>query len=381
MDRPLAGVIQELLKRARRRSFVTVGEIQRELEQIEAPGAAFDKAIDAVHAAGLAVEEDAVEFPDSPILDEAALSVSDPVRMYLNRIGRVPLLTAQQEVELAMAVEAGREAGVLLEEAVSGSPPPSRRELVKLERTVKKGREAHKRLVEANLRLVVVIAKRYVGNGMHLLDLIQEGNLGLMKGVDKFDYRKGFKFSTYASWWIRQFVSRAVADQSRTIRVPVHMVETIYKLAKVQRRLYQELGREPTIAEIAGEIEITPGRVAELSKMSQGPLSLEMPMTAESDMTLGDFVPDRRSDTALDNVTSLLLQEYVALALEGLTDRERQVILMRFGLEDGRVRTLTELSTHFKVTRERIRQMETRALWKLRRNSERLNLKDYLRDG
>ena len=381
MDRRLAGVIQELLKRARRRGFVTMMEIQRELERIDAPGTALDQVIDAVRGEGVTVEEDTADLLDLPLLDEDRLPVSDPVRMYLSQIGRVPLLTVQQEVELAMAFEAGLEARARLDELESGPSTGSFKELAKLERIVDKGEQAQKRLVEANLRLVVSIAKRYVGNGMPLLDLIQEGNVGLMKGVEKFDYRKGFKFSTYASWWIRQSVSRALADQSRTIRVPVHMAETIYKLAKAQRRLFQDLGREPTIGEIAGEIEVSPGRVVELSRISEGTLSLEMPVTDTGDMTLGDFVPDRGSEAALDNATSMLLQEYVAVALEGLTDRERRVILMRFGLEDGKVRTLRELSSHFGVTRERIRQMETRALWKLRRNSERLNLEDYLRDS
>ena len=356
-------------------------EVQRELEGIDAPGMAFDEAIDAIRREGFAVEEDTADVLDPPLLNDDRVAVSDAVRMYLSQIGRVPLLTIQQEVELAMAVEAGKRARTSLERLASGSPTGSARELAKLERIMDRGAQAQKRLVEANLRLVVSIAKRYAGNGMPLLDLIQEGNVGLMKGADRFDYRKGFKFSTYVSWWIRQSVSRALADQSRNIRVPVHMVETIFKLAKAQRRLFQRLGREPTIDEIAGEIEVSPGRVVELSRISEGTLSLEMPVTDTSGMTLADFVPDRRSEAALNNAASTLLQEYVALALEGLTDRERQVILMRFGLEDGTVRTLRELSNHFGVTRERIRQMETRALWKLRRNSERLNLEDYLRDG
>ena len=358
-----------------------MAEVQQELEGIDAPGSALDQVIDAIRTEGVTVEEDTADALDLPLLDEGTLPVSDPVRMYLKQIGRVPLLTLHQEVELAMAVEAGREARSGLEQLDSEPSPGSAKERAKLERIVGKAELAQKRLVEANLRLVVSIAKRYVGNGMSLLDLIQEGNLGLMRAVEKFDYRKGFKFSTYASWWIRQSVSRGLADQSRTIRVPVHMVETIYKLSKTQRRLFQRLGREPTIEEIAREIEVLPGRVVEISRIFQGTLSLETPVTETSGMTLDDFVPDRTADAALESATSTLLQEYVALALEGLTDRERRVILMRFGLEDGRVRTLGELSTHFGVTRERIRQMETRALWKLRQNSERLSLEDYLRDG
>ena len=381
MDRRVAAVVRHVLERARRRGFVTIMEVQRELEEINAPGSALDEAIEAILSEGLAVEEDSSDLLDSPILEEDKLPVTDPVRMYLQQIGRVPLLTAQQEVELAMAVEAGKAAKARLDELGPGSSTEPVRERIKLERIVSKGEQARKRMVEANLRLVVSIAKRYVGQGMPLLDLVQEGNLGLMKGVEKFDYRKGFKFSTYASWWIRQSVGRALAHQSRNIRVPVHMVETIYRLARAQRRLFQELGREPTIDEIAGEIEVSPGRVMELSRISEGTLSLEMPVTDKGDVTLGDFLPDRGIGATPDKATSMLLQEYVALALEGLTDRERRIILMRFGLEDGKVRTLRELSSHFGVTRERIRQMEARALWKLRRNSERLNLDDYLRDS
>ncbi len=381
MDRRLDGVIQDLLTRAGRRGFVTMMEVQRELEWIDPPETAFDLAIDTIRGAGLIVMEDTDDFLDLPLLDEEDLPVNDPVRMYFGQIGRVPLLTVQQEVELAMAVEIGREARLQLDSMREPSSVTVSTERAELERRWKRGLQAHERLVEGNLRLVVAVAKRYLGNGLPLLDLIQEGNLGLMKGVERFDYRKGFKFSTYASWWIRQAVSRAVADQSRTIRIPIHMLETIYKLSKAQSRLFQQFGREPTIDELAEEIEVSPGRVSELSMISKGTLSLEMPVTERSDMTLGDFLPDSDLDAATDNATSSLLQEYVALVLEGLTDRERQVILMRFGLEDGKVRTLKHLSAHFKVTRERIRQVEARALWKLRHNSERLKLRDYLRDG
>ena len=381
MNPRVEAAIDELLTRAGRRGFVTMAEFQQELEEAEAPGSAFDEALEVARKQGLTVREDGDDFLDSLPVDEGVTALSDPVSMYLRQIGRVPLLTAQQEVELAMAVEAGRLAEAKL--ARSGSRPGSRSsdEVARLTRAVRTGERAEKRLTEANLRLVVSIAKRYVGNGMPLLDLIQEGNLGLMKGVEKFDYRKGFRFSTYATWWIRQAVSRALADQSRTIRVPVHLVETIYNLSKVQRRLFQELGREPTIEEIAHEIDLTPGRVLELSRISQGTVSLETPVSDKGETTLGDFVPDRAADVAVEEAAFKLLQEYVALALEGLGERERQIILMRFGLEDGRARTLGELSAHFSVTRERIRQLETRALYKLRRNSESRRLESYLRDG
>ncbi len=381
MEPVVKAAIDELLTRAGRRGFVTMAEIQQELEEAEAPGSAFDEAMEAIRERGLDVREDSDDDFDSLHIDQGAVGLSDPVSMYLRQIGRVPLLTPQQEVELAMALEAGRQAGTKLSQSGPKAKPRPSDGTVRLLRTVRTGERAEKRLVEANLRLVVSIAKRYVGNGMPLLDLIQEGNLGLMKAVEKFDYRKGYRFSTYATWWIRQAVSRALADQSRTIRVPVHLVETIYNVSKAQRRLFQELGREPTVEEIAHEIELTPGRVRELSRISQGTVSLETPVSDKGESTLGDFVPDKAAEVAVEGAAFKLLQEYVALALEGLTERERQIILMRFGLEDGRVRTLGELSTHFDVTRERIRQLETRALYKLRRKSEGRRLESYLRDG
>ena len=381
MEPGVKAAIDELLTRAGRRGFVTMAEIQQELEEAEAPGSAFDEAVEAVRERGLAVREDGDNDFDSLHIDQGAIGLTDPVSMYLRQIGRVPLLTPQQEVELAMALETGRLAGTKLSQSGTEAKPRPADDTARLIRAVRTGERAEKRLVEANLRLVVSIAKRYVGNGMPLLDLIQEGNLGLMKAVEKFDYRKGYRFSTYATWWIRQAVSRALADQSRTIRVPVHLVETIYNVSKAQRRLFQELGREPTVEEIAHEIELTPGRVRELSRISQGTVSLETPVSDKGESTLGDFVPDKAAEVAMEGAAFKLLQEYVALALEELTERERQIILMRFGLEDGRVRTLGELSTHFDVTRERIRQLETRALYKLRRKSEGRRLESYLRDG
>ena len=283
-----------------------------------------------------------------------------PVRMYLQEIGRYPLLTPQQEVELAMQMEAGTRADEKLE--TTDKLPVSER--VILERASRGADRARKRLVEANLRLVVSIAKKYVGRGLSLLDLIQEGNLGLIRAVEKFDYRKGFKFSTYATWWIRQAVTRALADQARTIRVPVHMVETINKLARAQRTLMQELNREPTIEEIAIEMEMEPGRVSELRRIAQDPISLEMPLGEEEDSTLGDFVEDTDAEVPVEAASFKLLQEYLSLALEGLNDRERQVLIMRFGLADGKIRTLEQVGDHFSVTRERIRQIETKAIGK-----------------
>jgi RNA polymerase primary sigma factor len=301
--------------------------------------------------------------------------------MYLQEIGRVALLTAQQEVELAMAVQASVKAMDKLAVIEASGEEVLLEDQIILKRARRHGEVSEKRLVEANLRLVVSIAKKYVGRGLPLLDLVQEGNLGLMRAVEKFDYRKGFKFSTYATWWIRQAVTRSLADQARTIRVPVHMVETINKLAQVQRQMLQELGREPTIEEIGKELEVEPHKVMELRRIAQDPVSLETPLGAEDDSTLGDFVEDTEAVVPVEAAAFKLLQEYVALALEDLNDRERQVILMRFGLEDGRVRTLEEVGTHFTVTRERIRQLETKALAKLRHPTRAKRLEGYLGDS
>jgi RNA polymerase primary sigma factor len=294
--------------------------------------------------------------------------------MYLQEIGRFPLLTPQQEVELAMQAEAGTRADEKLD--IMDLLPADERLI--LERSVRQADRARKRLVEANLRLVVSIAKKYVGRGLVLLDLIQEGNLGLIRAVEKFDYRKGFKFSTYATWWIRQAVTRALADQARTIRVPVHMVETINKLARAQRVLVQELGRDPTIEEIAEELELAPEKVTELKRIAQDPLSLETPLGEEDDSTLGDFVEDTDAEIPVEVASFKLLQDYLSLTLEGLNERERDVLVMRFGLADGKVRTLEEVGIHFKVTRERIRQIETKALAKLRQPARARKLEGYL---
>ena len=289
--------------------------------------------------------EDEPDLLDLSIPD--SINIEDPVRMYLKEIGKVPLLTAEEEIELAKRMENGDE-------------------------------DAKKRLAEANLRLVVSIAKRYVGRGMLFLDLIQEGNLGLIKAVEKFDYNKGFKFSTYATWWIRQAITRAIADQARTIRIPVHMVETINKLVRVSRQLLQELGREPTPEEIAERMEIPVERVREILKISQEPVSLETPIGEEEDSHLGDFIQDDNVPVPADAAAFTLLKEQLVEVLGTLTEREQKVLRLRFGLDDGRARTLEEVGKEFNVTRERIRQIEAKALRKLRHPSRSRKLKDYL---
>ena len=292
-------------------------------------------------------EEEEVELDKIDLSVPEGVSIEDPVRMYLKEIGKVSLLTAEEEIELAQRMEQGDEA-------------------------------AKKRLAEANLRLVVSIAKRYVGRGMLFLDLIQEGNLGLIKAVEKFDYRKGYKFSTYATWWIRQAITRAIADQARTIRIPVHMVETINKLIRVSRSLLQELGREPTPEEIAAEMEMPVERVREILKISQEPVSLETPIGEEEDSHLGDFIQDDNVPVPADAAAFTLLKEQLGEVLGTLTEREQKVLRLRFGLDDGRARTLEEVGREFNVTRERIRQIEAKALRKLRHPSRSRKLKDYL---
>ena len=298
---------------------------------------------------------------------------NDPVRMYLKEIGRVALLTAQEEVDLAMRIEAGLEAEAELEKGqYSADDKP------KLSWTRRDGQMAKRHLVEANLRLVVSIAKRYVGRGMAFLDLIQEGNLGLIRAVEKFDHTKGFKFSTYATWWIRQAITRAIADQARTIRIPVHMVETINKLIRIQRQLLQDLGREPTADEIAEQMELTPEKVREIQKISQEPVSLETPVGEEEDSHLGDFIEDSDAPIPLERASFKLLQEQLETVLHTLSEREKQVIEMRFGLKDGQPRTLEDVGKTFGVTRERIRQIESKTLSKLRHPSRSQKLRDYL---
>jgi RNA polymerase primary sigma factor len=312
--------------------------------------------------------------------DHASLAplTSDPVRMYLKEIGKVSLLTAAQEVSLAKRIEAGLECGVELEEAEAKGVKLDRAEIRRLQRTESDGLAAKRALVEANLRLVVSIAKRYVGRGMLFLDLIQEGNLGLIRAVEKFDYGKGFKFSTYATWWIRQAITRAIADQARTIRIPVHMVETINKLIRVQRNLLQELGREPTPDEIGEQMEMTAERVREILKISQEPVSLETPIGEEEDSQLGDFIEDSDAVAPPDAANETMLAEHLRRVLDSLSERERKVIELRFGLVDGHPRTLEEVGREFGVTRERIRQIESKTLCKLRHPSRSSKLKDYL---
>ena len=330
-------------------------------------------------------EEDEVEVEKIDLSVPEGVSVEDPVRMYLKEIGKVPLLSADEEIELAQNMEDGAVAtekiNVLkgrLDGASEEEKAEIKEEIKTLQRDVDKGADAKKRLAEANLRLVVSIAKRYVGRGMLFLDLIQEGNLGLIKAVEKFDYKKGYKFSTYATWWIRQAITRAIADQARTIRIPVHMVETINKLIRVSRQLLQELGREPSPEEIAKEMNMPVERVREILKISQEPVSLETPIGEEEDSHLGDFIKDDNVPVPADAAAFTLLKEQLEEVLGTLTEREQKVLTLRFGLEDGRARTLEEVGKEFNVTRERIRQIEAKALRKLRHPSRSRKLKDYL---
>ena len=330
-------------------------------------------------------DEDEVEVEKIDLSVPEGVSVEDPVRMYLKEIGKVPLLSADEEIGLAQNMEDGAVAtekiNVLkgrLDGASEEEKAEIKEEIKTLQRDVDKGADAKKRLAEANLRLVVSIAKRYVGRGMLFLDLIQEGNLGLIKAVEKFDYKKGYKFSTYATWWIRQAITRAIADQARTIRIPVHMVETINKLIRVSRQLLQELGREPSPEEIAKEMNMPVERVREILKISQEPVSLETPIGEEEDSHLGDFIKDDNVPVPADAAAFTLLKEQLEEVLGTLTEREQKVLTLRFGLEDGRARTLEEVGKEFNVTRERIRQIEAKALRKLRHPSRSRKLKDYL---
>lgn len=386
--------VKDLLTKGTERGMLTMDEIADALqevdltpEQIENIYAELNKSkiemvessefVDAVN-----IEETPVEYEEEASLEskrvyEAPIktSTSDPVRMYLKEIGKVPLLTAKEEVSLAKKIEAGEKAQEKAEKEESSTTPA---DLKKLKRIEREGAAAKRKLVEANLRLVVSIAKRYVGRGMLFLDLIQEGNLGLIRAVEKFDYRKGFKFSTYATWWIRQAITRAIADQARTIRIPVHMVETINKLVRIQRQLLQELGREPTPEEIADKMGFTTEKVREILKISQEPVSLETPIGEEEDSQLGDFIEDKEAPVPVDEASFRLLQEQLRDVLSELNERERKVIELRFGLTDGYPRTLEEVGRVFGVTRERIRQIESKTLSKLRHPCRSEKLKDYL---
>ena len=378
MDPRVEKAVDGLLARGRRRGFLTTAEVQQELEEAKASGPAFEHAVEAARREGIDVMEGGADRYE-PDPRRTMVLLEDSVTMYLNEIGRYPLLTPRQEVDLAVAAESGRKAAARLAELEAGEAH-SVKERMTLARAVRRGEEAARRLVESNLRLVVSVVKRYAGNGLPLLDLIQEGNIGLMEAVEKFDHRKGFRFATYGGWWIRQKVARAVADKGRAIRVPTHMVETIYQLNSARRHLHQELGRDPTAEEVALEMDLPPARVVEITKLAQDPVSLDVPVGEEKESTLGDFVPDRGADAA-DKASLRLLQEYVALVLDGLTERERRLVLLRFGLEGGRAFSLDELSRHFGLTKERIRQMERRALVKLRNHGDRRRLEGYLREA
>lgn len=352
-------IIKELIEKGKKKGNLSYKEIADTLEEIDIEADQIEKIYEMIESMGVEVTGDLEEPENLDDIEEVSpeefldlsvpdgIAIDDPVRMYLKEIGRVPLLSSDEEVELAIRVSSG-------------------------------DIEARKRLAEANLRLVVSIAKRYVGRGMLFLDLIQEGNLGLIKAVEKFDYEKGFKFSTYATWWIRQAITRAIADQARTIRIPVHMVETINKLIRVSRQLLQELGREPTHEEIAKEMGMSIDKVREITKIAQEPVSLETPIGEEEDSHLGDFIPDEDAPAPSEAASFLLLKEQLVDVLNTLTSREEKVLRLRFGLDDGRPRTLEEVGKEFNVTRERIRQIEAKALRKLRHPSRSKKLKDYL---
>ncbi|MFL6136284.1 MAG: RNA polymerase sigma factor [Frankiaceae bacterium] len=374
--------VKDLVTKGKEQGFLTSDDIGAALVAAELPPESTDAVLQLLTEEGIEVldtgEED--EEPEAPgrrrADDEIALKAptNDPVRMYLKEIGKVPLLTAEEEVDLAKRIEAGLFASEKLATSKKLTPQ-MRRDLEWIERD---GQLAKKKLVEANLRLVVSIAKRYVGRGMLFLDLIQEGNLGLIRAVEKFDYTKGYKFSTYATWWIRQAITRAIADQARTIRIPVHMVETINKLIRIQRQLLQDLGREPSPEEIAKEMDLTPDKVREILKVSQEPVSLETPIGEEEDSHLGDFIEDSDAVVPVDAASFILLQEQLDSVLHTLSDREKKVIQLRFGLTDGHPRTLEEVGREFGVTRERIRQIESKTLSKLRHPSRSQKLRDYL---
>ncbi|HEX2155061.1 MAG TPA: sigma-70 family RNA polymerase sigma factor [Acidimicrobiia bacterium] len=368
-------VIGALTKRGRQRGFLTMAEVQQELEDAEASGESFESVLETLRSRGIKLTEEGPEV-EMDLDDVTDIAVSDPVRMYLNEIGRYRLLTSQQEVELSMALEAGRRAQERLEKEEF-----SEEDAAVLHHSVKEGELAHRRLVEANLRLVVSIARRYVGRGLAMLDLIQEGNMGLMRAVERFDYRKGFKFSTYATWWIRQAISRAIADQGRTIRMPIHVLDVVNKIRRARRDLAQDLGRDPTVEELAADLDLPTDRIEELIRFAQDTVSLETPVGDDSSGTLGDLVEDPEGERPVDAATFASLQDQLALALEGLSEREREVLIMRFGLADGKMRTLEEVGAAFNVTRERVRQLEMKALAKLRHPDKSQRLQGFLEEG
>ena len=379
--------IKDLIAKGKDAGQVTSEDVSAAMQAAEIPPERMDSILQVLTEEGVEIVDTTSDMDDDDAADLASrrkraeeelamkTPTSDPVRMYLKEIGKVPLLTAEEEVDLAKRIEAGLFASEKIQSPSKKIADKLRRELEAIERD---GQIAKRKLVEANLRLVVSIAKRYVGRGMLFLDLIQEGNLGLIRAVEKFDYTKGYKFSTYATWWIRQAITRAIADQARTIRIPVHMVETINKLIRIQRQLLQDLGREPTPEEIAHEMDLTPDKVREILKVSQEPVSLETPIGEEEDSHLGDFIEDSDAVVPIDAASFILLQEQLDSVLHTLSEREKKVIQLRFGLTDGHPRTLEEVGREFGVTRERIRQIESKTLSKLRHPSRSQKLRDYL---
>lgn len=383
--------LNEIYELGKSKGVMTYDEIITKLSTIDIDPDQFDTVLDTLEGMGVEVIRDITSAPDSPSPTEPAadedldlsmpegISIDDPVRMYLKEIGKVQLLSAEEEIDIAMRMERGDDAASILEKGKNDDGVPlTEDEIKQFQAFVEDGNAAKRSLAEANLRLVVSIAKRYVGRGMLFLDLIQEGNLGLIKAVEKFDYRKGYKFSTYATWWIRQAITRAIADQARTIRIPVHMVETINKLIRVSRQLLQEYGREPTPEEIAKAMGISEAKVREIIKIAQEPVSLETPIGEEEDSHLGDFIADDDTPAPAEMASHALMREQLWEVLNTLTPREEKVLRLRFGLDDGNQRTLEEVGREFKVTRERIRQIEAKALRKLRHPSRSKKLKDYL---
>ncbi|MGP4027803.1 RNA polymerase sigma factor RpoD [Actinomadura sp. 3N407] len=376
-EAPSVDQVADLVARGRERGGVTVEDVAAALDRSDLPDDSLERVVRMLAEQGVEVLESQQETEDVTRADEGDLGkrapTSDLVRIYLREIGRVPLLTAEDEVELAKSIEAG----LFAEEKMARTAVLARGELLDLELLSREGARAKQRLIEANLRLVVSIAKRYVGRGMLFLDLIQEGNLGLIRAVEKFDYTKGFKFSTYATWWIRQAITRAIADQARTIRIPVHMVETINKLVRVQRQMHQDFGREPTPEEIGLEMGLSPVRVIEIQRIAQEPVSLQSPI-GEEDSDLGDFIEDADAVVPIEAAAFILLQDQLEDILGTLSEREQRIIQLRFGLTDGHPRTLEEVGREFGVTRERIRQIESKTLAKLRHPSRAQMLKEYL---
>ena len=391
--------LRDLFTKGKKKGKLDAGELSDVLDELDLESEQMDSIYDSLEQLGIEVgsEDFLADLPDEdgePAMDEIAeieeeelvdpntlvdsFNIDDPVRMYLKEIGKVPLLTADQEVELATVMSAGRGAEARVAQAEADGETIPEAEMAELKKQIKAGEKAKQQLAEANLRLVVSIAKRYVGRGMLFLDLIQEGNLGLIKAVEKFDYTKGYKFSTYATWWIRQAITRAIADQARTIRIPVHMVETINKVIRVSRQLLQELGHDPSPEEISAEMNMPVDKVREILKIAQEPVSLETPIGEEEDSHLGDFIPDEAASEPSEAASFTLLKEQLVDVLGTLTPREEKVLKLRFGIEDGRTRTLEEVGKEFNVTRERIRQIEAKALRKLRHPSRSKKLKDFL---